>query len=438
MLVNIYHDSPREHRRLMVAGVAFLTVIALLIGLSIAVYNKTFQSTTKITIEADRAGLQLAKFGDVRVNGALVGQVRSVGQDGDKAVIKVALDPEEAEQIPDNVTVEILPTTLFGQKFISFVLPDDPSGEPLTDGDVITPDRVDTNVELSRILANLFPLLRAVRPADLNATLNALATALGGRGEQLGETMDQLDGYLGEIDDHLPTLRQDLIKLADVADTYDIAAPDLLDVLKNITTTSRTIIDNKKQLGVFFSDLQGLADTSTRVLRTNESNLIRIGQVTEPVLRLLAVYSPELPCLLEGAARYAPRLARTFEGNQVKQYIEFGTPQYKAYDESDRPRYGEVGHGPWCLNLPNPKVPIPPLPLKQGSDIDENPPTSVVPDYLGLNRPGADYSGTEGEQQIVNAILAAQTGQSADTYGSLGSLMFGPLLRQGSRGVQAR
>ena len=43
MLVNIYHDSPREHRRLLVAGVAFLTAIALLIGLSIAIYQKTFE-----------------------------------------------------------------------------------------------------------------------------------------------------------------------------------------------------------------------------------------------------------------------------------------------------------------------------------------------------------------------------------------------------------
>src|SRR5262249_13583348 len=207
MLVNVHHDSPREHRRLVVAGVAFLTVIALLIAFSIAVYDKTFDRVTTVTIEADRAGLQLAKFGDVRVNGALVGQVRKVDQKGDQALITVALDPDEAEQIPDNVSVQIMPTTLFGQKFVSLVVPDRPSSTPLSSGDVIPADRVDTNVELSQILNRLFPLLRAVRPADLNATLNALSTALAGRGEQLGRTMDQLDHYLGEIDDHLPTLR---------------------------------------------------------------------------------------------------------------------------------------------------------------------------------------------------------------------------------------
>src|SRR3954462_6781281 len=118
MLVNIHHDSKREHPRLLVAGVVFLTVIALLIGLSIAVYQKKFERVTMVTIHADRAGLQLSRFGDVRLNGALVGQVRSVGEEGNEAVIEVALAPDEARQIPQNVGVQIIPTTLFGQKFV--------------------------------------------------------------------------------------------------------------------------------------------------------------------------------------------------------------------------------------------------------------------------------------------------------------------------------
>ena len=124
MLVNVHHDSPAEHRRLLLAGVAFLTTIALLIGLSIAVYQKAFADVTMVTVKADRAGLQLAKFGDVRVNGALVGAVRKVSQDGEEASIEVALSPAAAEEIPDNVEVQILPTTLFGQKYLAFVDPD--------------------------------------------------------------------------------------------------------------------------------------------------------------------------------------------------------------------------------------------------------------------------------------------------------------------------
>lgn len=432
MLVNIHHDSPREHRRLLLAGVVFLTIIALLIWLSVAVYTKKFDRVTMVTVKAERAGLQLAKFGDVRINGVLVGQVRDVGQDGEEASITIALEPDEAERIPENIEVDILPTTLFGQKFLALRRPASPASRPIADGAVIPSDRVETNVELSRILADLFPILRAVQPAELNATLNALATALSGRGDQLGRTLDELDGYLAAISPHLPTLREDLIKLADVADTYDLAAPDLIAVLGNLTVTSKTIVEKARDLDTFFSDLQGLATTATRVLRDNETNLVRAGEVSEPVLGLLATYSPEFPCLIKGAAKYAPRLAETFEGNQVKQYVELLTPQYRAYDERDLPEYGEVGHGPWCAGLPNPPVPVPPNAFADGTDLDDDPPTGILP-FLSSARgeTASGYAGTVGDQLLVNSMLAERNGTSVDRYGSLGPLLYGPVVRGG-------
>lgn len=440
MLVNIHHDSRREHNRLLVAGIVFLTSIALLIWLSIAIYNKEFDRVTFITVKADRAGLQLAKFGDVRVNGALVGHVRQVSQDGEEAEILIALEPDAAETIPANITVDIIPTTLFGQKFVSLEQPAAPSQTSLQDGDVISSDRVRTNVELSRVLADLFPLLRAVRPQDLHATLEALALALEGRGEQLGETMDQLGGYVEAIDEHLPTLRQDLVELAEVADAYDLAAPDLLDTLDNITVTSKTITEKERDLDTFFSDIGGLADVTTRVLADNEQNLIRMGQITEPVMALLAEYSPEFPCLIKGAARYEPILSKTFEGNVVKQYIEILGPQFRAFDERDAPVYGEVGHGPWCVGLPNFQVPATPTPLDQGWPYDEDPPSGIpnfgIFDPISSETPpgvGSGFGGTAGEKQIVNAMLAAQSGEEPDTYGALGSLLYGPLVREGTR-----
>ncbi|GEP37339.1 ABC transporter substrate-binding protein [Nocardioides psychrotolerans] len=443
MLVNIHHDSPAEHRRLLLAGVVFLTAMAALVYLSVAIYQKKFDTVTMVTVKADRAGLQLAKFGDVRLNGALIGQVRSVEQDGAMASIEVALEPEAAQEITEDVRVQILPTTLFGQKFLSFIPSEQQSGRPLSDGSVIPAGQVETNVELSEILANLFPLLRAVRPADLNSTLNALATALEGRGDQLGDTIEELDSYLGAIDDSLPTLRQDLVELAAVADTYDLAAPDLIGVLRNLTVTSKTIVAKRQELDVFFTDVAGLSETTTRILADNESDLIRIGEVTQPVLKLLEIYSPEFPCLIKGAARYRPLLAKTFEGNQVKQFIEFGTAQYQAYDQSDLPEYGEVGHGPWCSGLPFPPVPIGPNSFDDGADLDDNPPSSALPilPIPGLSKAAAaagfgsgmssGYAGSQAEQSVVNALLAGRSGRAADSYGALGSLLYAPVVRGG-------
>ena len=212
-------------------------------------------------------------------------------------------------------------------------------------------------------------------------------------------------------------------------------------MLDNLTVTSKTVVQKRQQLDVFFSDLTGLAATTRRVLANNESALIRVGDVGAPVLKLLATYSPEFPCLLRGAARYAPVLSKSFQGNQVRQYIEFGAAQYAAYDRSDLPYYGEIGHGPWCAGLPNPPVPIGPESFDDGTDIDDNPPTGSLPAGLRPRAapawaqeagfgPGmsSGFAGSEGEEQVVNALLAGQTGRAADYYGSLGPLLYAPVL----------
>ena len=369
MLVNISHDTRAEHRRLVYAGIGFMTAVAVLIAFSIAIYQKVFTPVTMVTVKADRAGLQLPKYGDVRIHGVLVGQVRSVSQDGRQAVIKLGLEPRAARNIPDNVSVEIRPTTLFGQKYVSFVDPADPSGTPLRDGSVIPASRVNTNVELQQVLATLFPLLRSIRPGDLNSTLYALANALQGRGEKLGKTVEDLDSYLAAMNQQMPTLRKDLSLLADVSNTYGLAAPDLVNLLKNATTTARTVVQKQQQISGFFTSMTTLSRVSTRVLTTNEAGIIREGELAAPLMRLLDTYSPEYTCLLQGADRYTDRLAEIFKGGRVHQSMSFDAVQRRAYTEADRPEYGEIGHGPWCLGLPNPPAATY-HPLKNGTDLD--------------------------------------------------------------------
>ncbi|MFZ0142177.1 MAG: MCE family protein [Aeromicrobium sp.] len=373
MLVNVFHDSPWEHRRLQLAGVVLIVTMALLVGLSIAIYNKKFTNFTTVTVEAERAGLQLAKFGDVRMHGALVGRVASIKSDGKQAVITLSLSPDAARTIPDDVSVRILPTTLFGQNFLELVPPDPgTSAGPLKDGLVIPANRVETNVELQQILADLYPLLRSVRPADLNATLYAVAHALQGNGDQLGDTLVSLEDYLSRMNNELPRLRKDLTLLSEVSRTYELAAPDLIKVLKNATVTARTITQKKGDLARALSSLTGLARTSRVTLNENENRLIRQARSARPLLALLDTYSPEIPCLLIGLDRQIPNSQAVFSDDIIHQTLELGAPQRTAYTAADAPVFGEGGHGPWCLGLPDDyDKPAPFIPLKDGTLKDE-------------------------------------------------------------------
>ena len=373
MLVNVFHDSPAEHRRLAMAGVASIVSIVLLIAFSIAIYDKKFSSSTTVTVMADRAGLQLARFGDVRLHGALVGRVERIGSDGRRAEITLSLRPAAARKIPSDVSVRILPTTLFGQNFLELSPPDPAtSAPPLRDGSVIPASRVSTNVELQSILADLFPLLRSVDPADLNVTLYALAHALQGKGDQIGDTFVALDDYLSRMNVELPALRKDLQLLSDVSKTYDLAAPDLIKVLRNATVTARTVTQKKGDVARALSSLTGLARTSRVTLSENERGLIAQTRSGRPLLALLDTYSPEVPCLLIGLDRQVPNSQAVFQDDIIHQTLELGAPQRTAYTAEDAPVFGEVGHGPWCLGLPDDyEKPAPFVPLDDGSNKDE-------------------------------------------------------------------
>jgi phospholipid/cholesterol/gamma-HCH transport system substrate-binding protein len=126
----------------------------------------------------------------------------------------------------------------------------------------------------------------------------------------------------------------------------------------------------------------------------------------------------------------------------VKQFIVVGTPQYRVYGEKDKPVYGDVGHGPWCLGLPklaDPDSDGIPFHLDQGTDIDEHRPTSPLPGFGSFDPNDINFNltsgpaGTDGDKEVVNALLASRSGRTADSYGALGSLLYGPVVRQGKR-----
>ncbi|HYQ70010.1 MAG TPA: ABC transporter substrate-binding protein, partial [Actinophytocola sp.] len=56
-------------RRLL--GIGFIVVIAGLVSLSIAMYNKAFTSVVKVSLTTDKLGNQLQVLGDVKVRGLI-------------------------------------------------------------------------------------------------------------------------------------------------------------------------------------------------------------------------------------------------------------------------------------------------------------------------------------------------------------------------------
>ena len=123
--------------RLRLIGVAFLAVIGLLIWLSLALYNKQFTAVDMVTLHTGSVGNEMHPGGQVLVRGVQVGEVRSITADGSGAVLRLAIQPGMVSRLPANVTAVMVPTTLFGERYVNLVLPETPVARRLSNDAVI-------------------------------------------------------------------------------------------------------------------------------------------------------------------------------------------------------------------------------------------------------------------------------------------------------------
>ena len=187
---------------------------------------------------------------------------------------------------------------------------------------MIPQDRSTTAIELETVLDDLLPLLRTIQPAKLNATLNALATALEGRGERLGENLELVDGYFTRLNPQLPAIKEDISGLADVTRIYADAAPDLVRMLRNFSVTTNTIRAKADAYAGFLAGTAGFATTTRQLLEENEDRIIQLAAVGRPILGVLAEYSPEYPCLLQGLAQSNDFIGDTFANGELHITLE--------------------------------------------------------------------------------------------------------------------
>jgi virulence factor Mce-like protein len=418
-------------------GVGFLAIVALLIGLSVACFQKRFTPVVMVTLLTDRVGSQLQVGSDVKLRGLVVGEVRSVGVSGRGARLGLALRPEAAGLVPADVSARLLPKTLFGERFVDLVAPEGLPGRHLRAGDVIGQDRSAVAIELEQVFADLLPLLRAVQPEKLAATLNALASALEGRGKRLGQNLVLVDSYFRQLNPRMPVLQADISGLADLASEYAVAAPQLVAAAGNLVRTNTTIVQRRDALAGFLAGTAGFANTTADFLGANGQRIIQVGRVQRPTAELFAAYSSEYPCIAAGLTNWVPRIDSAWRGSVFHITLET-TPQRAGYHPGEEPRWGET-RGPRCYGLPDhygsQQNPRPGIHFNDGTSGSGSSAGSALPSMFdgpsGLGIPDADsgLAGTEQEQRLVAALLATDGSQPAADGLAITTLLAGPMLR---------
>lgn len=281
-------------RRLL--GLVFFLVLVLFVAFTIGMYNKAFKKVVTVGLVTDTVGNSLPSHADVKVRGLIVGEVRSSSTEHGEVTSVLAIDPDKAELIPANATARLLPKTLFGERYVSLIVPEGDTAAPIANGDTLHQDKSGNAIEIGELLDGLLPLLQAVPPQDLANTLGALNQALTGRGNDIGLSLERLETIFAGVNTELPNLQQGIKGLADFSQTYADAAPELVNALDNLRTTGATVVEQQNQIRALMSSATSTAGSTADFLEANRDSLISIAADSRETLEVLAEASPTFGC----------------------------------------------------------------------------------------------------------------------------------------------
>ncbi|MGE0779009.1 MCE family protein [Mycolicibacterium sp.] len=335
-----------------------VAVLALFVAATAAAFGGTFRSYVPVTLTADRAGLVMETGAKVKMRGVPVGRVGRIEGGTGPVRLLLEIDPAQIARIPANVEAQISVTTAFGAKFVELVPPAHPSPDRLAPGSILLSRNVST--EVNTVFENIVELLQMVDPAKVNAVLSAVADAVRGQGQRMGDAMAGLDTVLTELNARSETFHQDWRSFKEFNDTYDAVADEIVSTLAAASTTSRTVVGHSAELDALLLNMTGFAESGTTLLAGSKDSLIDAVNTFAPTTALLHKYEPVYTCWLQGATWFLENGGYDIWGGANGKSIQLDVALLGGNDPYQFPQNlpiiaakGGPGGQPGCGSLPD-------------------------------------------------------------------------------------
>jgi phospholipid/cholesterol/gamma-HCH transport system substrate-binding protein len=308
-------------------GAVLLVIVAAFGALIALQYRGTFASRTQLTVVSPRAGLVVDPGSKVTFNGVEIGRVAGIStveRDGtEQAALSIEVDDRYLPLIPTNVVTDVRASTVFGNKYVAFSSPKDPSLQHVSGGDVIPAESVTT--EFNTLFETVTSIAQKVDPIKLNQTLTSAAQALSGLGDRFGESLEHANVILDDLNPRMPRLREDTARVADLADVYTGASSDLFDGLDSAVTTARTFNAQTGEVDAALMAALGFANTAAEPLERATPYLIRSAADLVPTTKLLDDYRAMIFCTIRNYHDVEPRVHMALGGDNGYSLAAYGT-----------------------------------------------------------------------------------------------------------------
>ena len=367
-----------ERRFRIATGMATLLFLLSSTVFGVQVANGALRDVYQLEGSFAAAGQGLIQQSDVKIHGVNIGRVAGVELKDGRALVRMDIDAKE--KVPVDAKATIRPKTLFGEKFVDIDPGDaEESGPFLKDEDVIK--NTIGGFELEKVLTDLYPILKAVRPEQLNAVLSTLAE--GGQG--LGPTVNRTIVNFGELADvqarHAADTQEFLDDLALLSGELATRGDDLIAAARDLNIALPVLNGQADQLAVVLDQLARLSGDVADVLEANrpflEKSITKGGKTLQLVYDERSRIGPLIKGLREffqilGEVGRIPRSDGTTMA-AVKWVLGEDCPQGRLPDECEAASESQAAAaappaGP-AVRPPSGGVlpalpPVPPLPIR--------------------------------------------------------------------------
>ncbi|WP_230596151.1 MULTISPECIES: MCE family protein [Nocardiaceae] len=314
---------------------------------SVAYSSGTFDSAPEVSVVLPAtAGLLTGEIG-VQYLGVRVGEVVDIEPGVDRSRVTMRIDADRIGTVPASARVRVVPRTLFGDIYIQLVAVDRSSSSALADGMALQPDASADAVQASDLFRRVTDLLDGLEPDQAQLALTALGTALRGRGQSIGESIDRLASVTERLEPGIEAALSGMPQLRELTENIAAATPDVLASVAAATRVSQTLLDRSDGVRALLTAAAGTVESTRAVAAENRSAAITVVHSGGAALGALAQDSDGLTATLDRLGPFGEAGARIFASGKfdVTAVPDFSEPL--PYTAADCPQYPGLA-GPNC------------------------------------------------------------------------------------------
>jgi phospholipid/cholesterol/gamma-HCH transport system substrate-binding protein len=247
--------------------------------------------------------LDLAPRSAVRVDDVVAGRVESIRLRGFTAEAVLLVDP--GVRLPGNAVAEIRQASVLGSKYVALGSAPGtaPSGR-LRDGDVIPLARTSHGAEVEEVLSALSLLITGGGMEQVQTITHELTEALGGREDQLRNTLAQLDTFARTADAQKTQILGAITSIDRLTTALARQRATLAAAAQSLEPGLRVLAEQRAQLEAMADAVARLGAAGAKVVTASSAAILADLRSLQPILGQLSAAGTSLPKALELLASY--------------------------------------------------------------------------------------------------------------------------------------